>query len=72
MPIIMLESRHCFLPHLSLPCHGCPSSVVINLQLINIRQRNKDVVNWGKKIGSLIKNSGERKAEGRKGRKWVC
>lgn len=66
-PIMMPESSRCFLPHLSLPCHGRPSSVVINLQLINIRQRNKDVIKWGKKLGSLIKNSVERKAEGRKG-----
>lgn len=40
---------------------------MINLQLINIMQRNKGVINWEKKLGSLTKNSGERKAEGRKG-----
>lgn len=48
LPIMMLESSHCCLPHLSLPCHECPSSDVINLQLINIRQRNKDAINFGK------------------------
>lgn len=50
LPITMLESNHFFLPHLGLPHHGCPSSFVINLQLINIRQRNKDVINWWGKI----------------------